>query len=268
MADFKIEQRKIYDTVYLKVTLRDNSKLEIVQKLLSSLQSIKKVNITQNTIKDITIYPAKFYEIEETEEEVISQLNSFFDSSPLDPYFKQNKISELSETAYKQIIDEINKFGLNIEKLSSLKSKFNEEGYRDYFLPHLNSISTSYNATGETFNKIGKTDILIQNNHGENVFIGECKIWHGEKELLKAIDQLLERYVSWRDEYTALIMFNKENKQFSSVIDTAKKAIVKHPNFNSCVKNNSTTSISYIFNNIDDSTKKIRLELILFDCVG
>ncbi|WP_418181364.1 hypothetical protein ACNSOL_11735 (plasmid) [Aliarcobacter lanthieri] len=65
------------------------------------------------------------------------------------------------------IIDEVNKFGLNLEKLSSLKSKFDEEGYRDYFLPHLNSISTSHSTTGETFNKKGKTDILIQNGTGE-----------------------------------------------------------------------------------------------------
>ena len=266
MADYTIERREIYGKEYLKVQLRDNDSLEIIQKLLSSLQSVKKVNITQNTRLDLTIYPAKFYEVEETKEEIISQLDSFFESSPLDPVFNSTKLSELSQTAYIQIIDEINKFGLNLEKLSSLKSKFDEEGYRDYFLPHLNSISTSHTATGETFNKIGKTDILIQNGSGENVFIGECKIWYGEKAFLEAIDQLLERYVSWRDEYTALIIFNKDNKDFSNVIGVAKDAIKKHPNFHSYVKDNKDTSISYIFKNKEDPSKTVKLELMLFNC--
>lgn len=267
MSYYESEEREIYGKRYLKVQLKDNDKLEIIQKLLSSLQSVKKINITQNTRTDLTVYPAKFYEIEETKEEIISQLDSFFQSSPMDPVFNPTKLSELSEEAYTQIIDEINKFGLNIEKLSSLKSKFDEEGYRDYFLPHLNSISTSHSATGETFNKIGKTDILIQNETGENVFIGECKIWKGEKLFLEAIDQLLKRYVTWRDEYSALIIFNKDNKDFSNVISTAKEAMKKHPNFDSYVKENKNTSLSYIFKNTEDQTKKVRLELILFNCI-
>ena len=266
MADYTIEIREVYEKKYLKIQLKNNDKLEIIQKLVSSLRTVKKVNITPNTRPDLTIYPAKFYEVEETKEEVISQLDSFFESSPLDPVFNAKKVSELSETAYIQIINEINKFGLNIEKLSSLKSKFDEEGYRDYFLPHLNSISTSHSATGETFNKKGKTDILIQNGSGENVFIGECKIWNGEKLFLAAIDQLLERYVSWRDEYTALIIFNKDNKDFSNLVSVAKEAISKHPNFHSYIKDNKDTSISYIFKNKEDPSKTVRLELMLFNC--
>ena len=54
MADYTIERREIYGKEYLKVQLRDNDSLEIIQKLLSSLQSVKKVNITQNTRPDLT----------------------------------------------------------------------------------------------------------------------------------------------------------------------------------------------------------------------
>lgn len=56
MADYTIERREIYGKEYLKVQLRDNDSLEIIQKLLSSLQSVKKVNITQNTRPDLTIF--------------------------------------------------------------------------------------------------------------------------------------------------------------------------------------------------------------------
>ena len=129
-----------------------------------------------------------------------------------------------------------------------------------------NSISKSHSSTGETFNKIGKTNILIQDNKGTNVFIGECKIWHGEKELLKAIDQLLERYVTWRDEHTALIIFNKDNKDFSKLLETAKNVIMTHPNYSLLVKETSKTSISYIFNNVENKNKKVHLELMIFNC--
>ncbi|MCT7564534.1 hypothetical protein N5U23_11045 [Aliarcobacter butzleri] len=92
-------------------------------------------------------------------------------------------------------------------------------------------------------------------------------IWNGEKLFLAAIDQLLDRYVTWRDEYTALIIFNKDNKDFSKVINNAKEVIKEHPNFDSYVKESKNTSISYIFKNKEDSTKKVRLELILFNCI-
>lgn len=266
MANYIIEHREAYKKPYLKIKLRDNSKLEKVQILLSSLQSIRKVNITENKRTDITIYPSEFYSPNETEEEIKIQLDSFFESKPFDPLFEKENFSSISNKAYEEILHEIDIFGRNLEKYKNLYSKFDEEGFRDFFLPHLNSISKTYTATGETFNKIGKTDILIQDNEGINIFIAECKIWHGEKELLNAIDQLLKRYVTWRDERTALIIFNKENKNFSKLLVTAKETIKKHTNFDSVIQETKQTSFSYIFKNIEDLKKKVYLELIIFNC--
>jgi hypothetical protein len=58
-------------------------------------------------------------------------------------------------------------------------------------------------ATGETFNFQGKTDILIR-VEAKNVYIAECKFWKGEKTLLATLDQLLS-YLSWRDTKAALL---------------------------------------------------------------
>jgi len=71
--------------------------LETIQKLLNDLQSIKKINITQNKRIDMTIYPAEFYSPQETEEEIIIQLESFFESKPFDSIFKAEKLSEISK---------------------------------------------------------------------------------------------------------------------------------------------------------------------------
>ena len=104
MANYIIEHREAYKKPYLKVKLRDNSQLDKVQILLSGLQSIRKVNITENKRTDITIYPSEFYSPSETEEEIQIQLDSFFESKPLDPLFEKEKFSSISNKAYNEII--------------------------------------------------------------------------------------------------------------------------------------------------------------------
>ena len=52
------------------------------------------------------------------------------------------------------------------------------------------NLNGHYDATGETFNAEGKTDILIRTD-GRNVFIAKCKFWKGQKALHVAIDQML-----------------------------------------------------------------------------
>ena len=103
----------------------------------------------------------------------------------------------------------------------------NEEDIRFNFLVHLNDIYEGQ-ATGETFNYDGKTDILIRVN-GKNIFIAECKIWRGEKDLYSAIDQLLG-YLSWRDTKTAILLFNR-NKNLSKVLKKIPAVLESHPNF-------------------------------------
>lgn len=266
MPEYYIEHREAFDKPYLKIELKDNSKLNEVQIILTQLQSIKNINITKNKRTDLTVYPSKFFTPKETEEEIKAQLDSFYNSQPLDPIFEKEKLSIISHKAYEQILHEIIVFGKNLEKLKTLHSKFDEEGFRDYFIPHLNLISLNHSATGETFNKIGKTDILIQDGEGTNVFIAECKIWHGEKELHKAINQLIERYVSWRDEHTALIVFNKDIDRFTQLVETAKKAMESHVNCIKKIGDTTDTSSRYQFKNADDQDKTIQIELIIFNC--
>ncbi len=52
-----------------------------------------------------------------------------------------------------------------------------EEDLRQHFLVQLNG-QYEGQATGETFNYDGKTDILIRID-GRNIFIAECKYWGG-----------------------------------------------------------------------------------------
>ena len=267
MKFFTIEITEVFKKKYLKVNLKDLNQIEKVQKLLSGLPSVKTANITEKKTKNLTIYPSSVYDAEETEAEIAFALNSYFNGSPLDPVFTDVGTSTISEKGYSEIIERINNFGKNLEKYKNLYDKFDEEGFRDFFLPHLNSISDKCTATGETFNKIGKTDILIQDGTGNNIFIAECKLWKGEVAFLQAIDQLLERYVTWRDEKVAIIIFNKTVKNFTGVISTSTTATTKHPLFNAYEGQRFPTSYSYTFKHPNDDKRIIKLELILFNCL-
>lgn len=124
----------------------------------------------------------------------------------------------LDESIYKDILNTIAKLGINLERLPAVYHDKEEEELRDHFLFYLEPMYKG-SATGETFNKSGKTDILIRYKNS-NVFIAECKIWRGKKSYLEAITQLL-RYLTWRDSKAAIILFVK-NKEFSSVLDNVK----------------------------------------------
>ncbi|TDS82703.1 hypothetical protein [Comamonas sp. JUb58] len=79
-------------------------------------------------------------------------------------------------------------------------------------------------ATGETFHRAGKTDILLREDD-RNAFIAECKFWKGPKAFGEAIEQRL-CYTTWRDSKTAILVFNR-GTEISTVLtgmDTVAKA--------------------------------------------
>lgn len=118
-----------------------------------------------------------------------------------------------------------------------------EEALRSHFLVQLNGTYEGQ-ATGETFNFQGKTDILIHAD-GKNVFIGECKFWKGEKAFLKTISQLLS-YASWRDTKVAVLVFNR-NADFSGVLAKIREAVPQHPQYKRDVAVLDESTFRYVF---------------------
>ena len=121
----------------------------------------------------------------------------------------------ISDFDYANINNIIMMSSVSMEKTASSFATFSEEVLRDILLANLNSHYKA-TATGETFRKEGKTDILIEFENNA-AFIGECKIWHGEKKLDDAVHQVVS-YSTWRDVKISVIIFNKENKSFKDVL--------------------------------------------------
>lgn len=130
----------------------------------------------------------------------------------------------ISDTDYDNIKNIINLSCISMEKTARTFCKLHEEELRDVILASLNThyIGT---ATGETFNKRGKTDIHIPFEN-KSAYIGECKIWTGEGAFSKAIFQLFS-YMRWRDTKTSLIVFNKRNKDFKNILKTIEAVLEK-----------------------------------------
>jgi hypothetical protein len=136
-----------------------------------------------------------------------------------------------------------------------------EEDLRSHFLVQLNGAFQGQ-ATGETFNFQGKTDILIRVD-GKNVFIGECKFWKGEKVFLATLDQLLS-YLSWRDTKTAVIVFNR-NADFTAVLSKIAEAVPTHPSFKRNLGKADESTFRYVFAQPNDANRELILTVMAFD---
>lgn len=136
-----------------------------------------------------------------------------------------------------------------------------EEDLRSHFLVQLNGVFKGQ-ATGETFNFQGKTDILIRVD-GKNIFIAECKFWKGEKAFLETIDQLLS-YLSWRDTKAAVLVFNR-NAEFTPVLAKIAEVVPKHPNFKRDLGKPDESTFRYVFAQPNDANREITLSVLAFD---
>jgi hypothetical protein len=128
---------------------------------------------------------------------------------------------------YDEIIAVLGSAMRSLERHPGKFGEWDEESLRDVLLLFLNAQFEGA-AHGEAFNAKGHTDLLIR-VEGENLFIGECKIWHGPSEFDKAIDQLLG-YTTWRDSRLALILFVK-TKDVAQTAGRARATLEARPEF-------------------------------------
>lgn len=166
----------------------------------------------------------------------------------------------IDDGTYLQILQLIHDVGQIFEKYPSTHEGKDEEALRDLFIFQLQPRFEG-ETSAETFNKTGKTDIIIK-HEGKNVFVAECKFWHGPKQFLDTIDQLLS-YLTWRDSKTAIIIFVK-NKDFSAVISQIKNVSSQHACYLNFVDQKDETWFNFIFHIHGDRNKQVKLAFLLF----
>jgi hypothetical protein len=167
----------------------------------------------------------------------------------------------LANKDYDHILEVIQNMAHVMERSPAAFATMDEEALRTHFLVQLNGHYEGQ-ATGETFNFEGKTDILIR-SEGKNIFVGECKFWGGPKKLLDTINQLLG-YSAWRDTKVAILLFNR-NKSLSKVLEAVQETVSNHPNCKKAVGAISETSFRYVFAHRDDANREMTLTVLVFD---
>ncbi len=163
-------------------------------------------------------------------------------------------------TEYSKVLECVHSIGKMFERLPSTYAGKDEESLRDHILVTLGAAILG-SATGETFNKRGKTDILVR-GAGGNEFIGECKFWRGKEVYLSTISQLLS-YLSWRDTKAAIILF-VPNMDFGSVIGKIKEHTSEHPNFFRLVSESDETWQNYEFKMNEDSGRIVSIAIMAY----
>lgn len=162
---------------------------------------------------------------------------------------------------YERILEIMSNMAQVLEKSPATFKNLDEEAIRTHFLVQLNG-QYQGQASGETFNSQGKTDILIA-HEGKNIFVAECKFWSGPKKLLETVDQLL-RYTTWRDTKTALLIFNR-NKDFSAVLASIKESVPTHKAFKRAVLLPSESCFRAILSHPDDKNREIIVTIMAFE---
>ena len=145
-----------------------------------------------------------------------------------------------------------------MEATSRTFNKNNEEELRDFII---STLGTHYvdSVTGETFRKIGKTDIHVIFEN-KSAFIGECKIWHGIKKFKDAIEQVFG-YSTWKDRKISLIIFNKDNKDFNSILDVIESWIKENTKKATKEKANMWKCLMYK----EESNSDIQIAIQVYD---
>ncbi|MFC1782344.1 hypothetical protein ACFL02_02010 [Planctomycetota bacterium] len=167
----------------------------------------------------------------------------------------------LEESEYQHILGILRSMSLVIERNPSSFASLDEESIRDHFLLQLNGHYEG-GATGETFNASGKTDILIREEN-KNVFIAECKFWHGQKAFGEAVDQMLG-YLTWRDSKCALIIFNK-TKDSSAIRQKMHETMEALPEHRNTVSHQPDGESRYILIKESEPGKEIIVTTQLYD---
>lgn len=256
--------RTISDIEGYLVTLRSNA-----QGLNSQIRSLAHAAIEQRRgklLKDRNLLGDLGFKIKTREgesrtytaPEVRRKLAPSLPAASTTPYKPE---PALANADYEHILGVIQNMVHVMERSPSAFTSMDEEAIRSHFLVQLNGHYEGQ-ATGETFNYQGKTDILIR-SEGKNIFIAECKFWSGPKKLIETIDQLLG-YSSWRDTKVAVIVFNR-NKDFSKVLESIKEATKAHSNFKRQVSSTSETMFRYVFAHRDDPNRELLLTVMAFD---
>lgn len=132
----------------------------------------------------------------------------------------------IRDKTFVDVLDIIDSMRVNVERSKDRVRELDEESLRDIFLGAIDSHYGS--ATAESFNRGGKTDILLR-HQSVNLFVAECKFWQGKSHFQDAVNQLLGN-VAPDDGHAALLVFS-DREDVVQVRNRVEETIESHGRF-------------------------------------
>ncbi len=187
--------------------------------------------------------------------------------SKLDVLYENNKLDGaekfITPESVTKLVELIDRIGRNFEVAPVTYSKLEEEDLRNIIIAYLNTFFETTVATGESFSKKGKTDILLKVDDRPSL-IAECKFWDGKKLYEDTFSQQLFGYLTWRHTTGVMITFSK-NKGLTRIVNEVDLLVQCHESFKGRFEvKNETYRISE-HSHPDDSSKIIELHHLFFN---
>lgn len=210
----------------------------------------------------IEFYRAMIGELEPLNPKGLGSLKELFPTT--NSVIRKKEVPSIDQPLelYRDILETIHSCYRSAEQKPSMSLGKGEEDLRDLALTFLESRYESAVASGESFNKEGKTDIIIKSQEGNNLFVAECKVWSGAEQFHKTLDQLFG-YLTWRDTKAAIVFFVR-NLKFSEVLAKIKEEAGKSKYFVEHVSDTNDTSFSFKFRHKDDNTRIVNIEIMAY----
>lgn len=164
----------------------------------------------------------------------------------------------LPDHAFVEILEIIDDVGWNVEHASPAVRGLDEEALRDVFLTAINTHFAGL-ASGESFNKEGKTDLRLPYAGGD-LFIGEFKFWRGPSGVEDTLDQLLD-YLTVRESHAAAVFFSRRAR-FSEVEEKLGSEVSGHED---CFRELSEFSEHNVFRFEQGSGEPVKVAVKVFD---
>lgn len=270
-SPYKESMDDVYDSIFKQY----NEDIRRIKELISGCNGdIKEfnqslINKLDSKINEKRGRISKLYELSKKMAIPISKRE---DAPLFTPIKIEKRIKELStkvnceeeyyipEEHYKEILKILRQCGSSMEKIPDTYIQMGEEKLRNIFVSHLN-VTYEGQAQAECFRNKGKTDICIEYNN-RAAFISECKIWKGVNTIQNTINQLLG-YTTWKDTKLSIIIFNKKNKDFFSLINTFEENIKNVENYyrHSKIGMNEFELLL----NSDNTGQYIKIRVFIFD---
>lgn len=160
------------------------------------------------------------------------------------------------------LVDFIGRYTRLFEVAPKAYAKMDEEELRDLLVAMMNA-NYPGSTTGETFSKLGKTDISLRVDCG-HVLICECKFWSGAKAYGGALKQLFD-YLTWRQNHGVLIHFCKL-KNMTKAVSEARRAVTEHPTFTAgTLHDHSDTRLTSRHVHPQDADKSVEIHHLFVD---